>query len=478
MIEIIKAIDFGKARNKSILFGLLLLITCLVRLITWIPPVIDHDESTYLIIANQILKGDLPYVRLIDIKPVGIYFLFAAFLKLFGHHIFLVRIAATIAVAGTSYFLFSAKLRQNGDNISAILIAGLYVAAASLHKWTWTSNTELFFNLFIAIGLYYFLGKLRNIEMFLMGLMFGIAFMFKYVVLLDFFCFGLVFVIAFISKMQFKKFLWKTILACIGLIIPFCAVALLYYFNGQIEVFRQVTFEIPSRYSSSFSFGKSLKFALEFYASYFWLVPFYAISLHHIYKKGSKSNLQIKLLSVIWPLFAWVAILSTGKMFFHYSFQALIPFLFFIPDGISQIKVKQKGLNIVAACTIAMMVACPFLQYFTLFKKPDSINSAAEYLNNHMDPSDQIFVESQIILYFLTDKTPITQYVHPTLMIKPEHIIAYGIDPQGEMNKIYESAPKYWIADLNKPPLAPAFLSANYRQEIVIGNLLVYRRND
>ncbi len=46
-----------------------------LRFFSFFPSVLDHDESTYLEIAREMLEGKALYVDLIDIKPPGIFWL-------------------------------------------------------------------------------------------------------------------------------------------------------------------------------------------------------------------------------------------------------------------------------------------------------------------------------------------------------------------------------------------------------------------
>jgi len=53
--------------SSSKVFIFLFIITLIARFFTLFPLVIDHDESTYLVIANEWLKGFIPFKDYIDI---------------------------------------------------------------------------------------------------------------------------------------------------------------------------------------------------------------------------------------------------------------------------------------------------------------------------------------------------------------------------------------------------------------------------
>ena len=76
---------------------LLLLICILVRFPFYFPSVIGSDESTFILMGQNLLDGNLPYVDLWDNKPPLTFAFFALFI-LFGNSIIAVRIAGTICV--------------------------------------------------------------------------------------------------------------------------------------------------------------------------------------------------------------------------------------------------------------------------------------------------------------------------------------------------------------------------------------------
>lgn len=50
-----------------------LTVSVLLRLFSFFPSVLDHDESTYLIIGREILQGKELYTDVTDTKPAGIF---------------------------------------------------------------------------------------------------------------------------------------------------------------------------------------------------------------------------------------------------------------------------------------------------------------------------------------------------------------------------------------------------------------------
>lgn len=160
-------------------FLILLALTCAVRLPFFMQA--DDDEFFFALMAQRWLEGNLPYATGFDVKPPGIFFIFAVFQSLFGASLATIkgmeilfvalgalglyqimdrhasRTAAMwagglypvymLALAGTNaavmiiqapFIIFGihAALRASDDNFKAALISGLLVGMAGMIKQT------------------------------------------------------------------------------------------------------------------------------------------------------------------------------------------------------------------------------------------------------------------------------------------------------------------------------------------------------
>ena len=70
-------------------FALLILATQLGSLVE---EVIDWDESTFILMAADVLRGNLPYLNLFDNKPPVMFFALAGALAAFGESLVTVRL--------------------------------------------------------------------------------------------------------------------------------------------------------------------------------------------------------------------------------------------------------------------------------------------------------------------------------------------------------------------------------------------------
>jgi hypothetical protein len=82
------------------------LILCLVAVALRLPdignPLVDYDEQMYLLVAERMWHGALPYVDIWDRKPIGLFLLYAASLLFGGDPVVAYHLLALVCVAGTA----------------------------------------------------------------------------------------------------------------------------------------------------------------------------------------------------------------------------------------------------------------------------------------------------------------------------------------------------------------------------------------
>ncbi|MBK8041448.1 MAG: hypothetical protein IPK21_01580 [Haliscomenobacter sp.] len=92
----------------------------------------DHDESTYLVIADAVRNGAMYWVDVIDVKPVGIFWLLGALLEVAGRSVFWMRVIAALFLALTAFFLSETKLRMGSSLVAAFAAGTIYLLLNSV----------------------------------------------------------------------------------------------------------------------------------------------------------------------------------------------------------------------------------------------------------------------------------------------------------------------------------------------------------
>lgn len=68
---------------------------------------VDRDESTFILMAQSLVNGHLPYTQLWDLKPPLLFLIFALPVWAFGKSLFAIRIMGWLAVSGISYYTYA-----------------------------------------------------------------------------------------------------------------------------------------------------------------------------------------------------------------------------------------------------------------------------------------------------------------------------------------------------------------------------------
>ncbi len=442
-----------------------LLLALIFRFWTFFPSVIDHDESTYILIANQLLDGVWPYVGNLDVKPIGIYLVFAPILYIF-HDIHAIRIFASLCVGCTAYFIHKAHKNLIGHSISASITGVLFVFCASLHKWGWSANTEIFFVLCSAIALYTISSGCSLRKSAGIGIVLGIGFIIKYHILFDI----IPYIVLFVSLYghSFKTAAKHLAVAAVFFAIPISLVMFSYFIGGHLDSFLFATIIIPSRYSSALSLTKMFAFVGEFYLSF---LPLSLLCIYGFFKiwKQKIHGSSWKLIWLTWVISTWLGVVITGKFHFHYLYQVLIPFVFIIASYVSTKKVYRNRFQswIVQQRIVLIIVATLMIwgnQYIQLYAdKPDYTRIISQEIKLDLDHKDVIYTNDKNILYYLCDTDPPTKYIHTSLLFKPDLIKAYAIDTAEVFDQIKAHQPKYYIIHDQAPRSLVEEIKKNYQ---------------
>ncbi|MEM8586020.1 MAG: hypothetical protein AAGF87_17205, partial [Bacteroidota bacterium] len=77
--------------------------------------VINHDESTYIVIADEMLRGKIYLADVIDTKPIGLFWLFEGLVWLSGGSIFILRLLTSVCIGLTASVWWWTARRVTGS---------------------------------------------------------------------------------------------------------------------------------------------------------------------------------------------------------------------------------------------------------------------------------------------------------------------------------------------------------------------------
>lgn len=454
--------------NQNKLLFIFIIVSVALRFFSFFPSVLDHDESTYMIIGRDILHGKSLYSDVTDTKPVGIFLFYAGLEFLFGNSIFWKRFIFAILV-GVTGFLISRISRKLFHQDKVAFAAGLiYIFYTSI--WTYhgrSPNTELLFNFFTASSLLLFLKKNTWNYMFA-GLFMGMGFMIKYLVLFDFAAFLLFFFILDMKDRENRQNvkLWsRYLLSGLFFVIPFALTNLYFWMGNHFEDFYYITYILPGNYGSNPSGVRYLIMLLDLTAKF---LPISFLVFYVIFSKNKFPVAQYKWFFILWISAVFVAMYLPGKEYSHYTIQLMLPLsliaaLFFHPefktDRITE-KLFSKKYGIPAI--VAILLVIQIIDFRSEVVKPDYEQEVADYLSQNMEKDDGLYVSnySQIVYYLLGIDSP-TKFVHPSLLFT-DNSKAFDINPNQEIKRIINTKPKFVIVKTpNK--LLEDLIRRNYR---------------
>ncbi|GJM35625.1 MAG: hypothetical protein DHS20C18_46260 [Saprospiraceae bacterium] len=427
-----------------------IILAAILRFFSFFPSVINHDESTYILIGEGILQGKTYFVDIIDTKPIGIFLLYAGLLSLAGKSIFIMRLLMAIWIAFTAFGLYQVSWILLKDRLAARAAGISYILLTSIFTYYGVNpNTELYFNLFTILAIWCVLSGQQWWRFLLVGGLLGLGFMIKYVVLFDALAIGLFLLWRLYASQEMQKLpdlVGKLALMVLAFSTPFLLTYFYYDSIGQRDTFLYYTFEVTSKYPVDTPWWKSVVFVAEF------LLRFFPLTIMAIYawrKTEAHPDKHWKTLVLLWVVLDLFIILWPGKLFGHYFIQLMLPFCllggFFFskdcPKPAFWLKIPSKwGYGLLGLLGLIIV----FFQKMDYYDKPDFPREIAAYLQPLLKQEDQIYTGNyHHILYFLVGKASPTAYVHRSLLWHENNVRALGVDLEKETEIILEQNPRY-----------------------------------
>ncbi len=436
-----------------ILIGLAIVI----RFGTFFPTVINHDESTYILIGQQLWEGQTYLVDAIDTKPIGIFLIYALLHAITGGSIFAMRLLVAGIVGLTGFLLFLMGKRIGGHYRVGWLSGIGYVFMVSIFTFYGISpNTELFFIPLVLTAFLLAWPRGQGWWAYLLaGLLLGCGFVIKYVVAADALALGLI--LLFIGW-QHKRLATAIFDWCLPLtlafFIPIALVYGYYWSIGMSEQFWFYSFEVTKRYPVDATTWQRTKYMLDFLLRY---TPFVVLAVLAL-REFRLRDRTWQAFTLLWFACCTAILLIPGKFFGHYQIQ-LMPALVCLaaswahPDrhslpGLRHLSPKL-GYSLLAVLSIGLTMV--LMVYYG--QKPDRPKEAAVRLQSMLQPGEEVYLGNyHQIIYHLLDQAPPTPYVHSTLLLYDHHIEALAIDLERETrNLIDKRQPRFVLLRAGSP---------------------------
>ncbi len=455
------------------------------RFFSFFPTLIDHDESTYLVIANEILNGKRYWLDIFDTKPVGIFLLYAAFIKIAGNSIFFLRLLTTIWIGLTAWLIHDIQKRWIPKGHAPWLAGMFYLAMISLFTFYGVSpNTEIYFSSMAILAIWLNLRwPWKWGPMILGGLAIGCGLIIKQAVIFDAVALGL-FLLWMIRRGNVEPLsrLMKVGAMALVSFVPLGLVMSWYAREGALDVFLDHQFFLPGRYLDNAHRSFAWHMIPDFFLRYFLLT---ALAIVAVVRLPFRQFPFIGF-CLLWLFMACLAAMLPKNAFGHY-FIALIPPLaclaslvwhpdIRLPKWMGWLHNPKAGY----AVLIVFLLLNGLLQYNDYYSKPDPCLEACKVVESSGIKNPVIFTgtSNYQALYFMLDVRPPVAYPHPSLLFDARFRTVMEIDSTEEFKNVAAAEPDFCFFDLTAPRGDYAdWLETYYSPMDTLGKVVVFQRN-
>ncbi len=122
---------FSLPQHPQGVFLCLAILALAMRFPYFFEAVINWDESTFILLGQSVVDGNLPYTELLDVKPPLLWICFALFILVFGKTVVSIRLAGSVCVVLTAFFTYLIG-RKIWDNNIGVISAILFIIVTGL----------------------------------------------------------------------------------------------------------------------------------------------------------------------------------------------------------------------------------------------------------------------------------------------------------------------------------------------------------
>lgn len=469
-------LSLEKLTNRSGMWVLLFFVlTLLTQSGSMWTEVFDWDESTFILLAGELVDGKLPYVENFDNKPPGIFFLLAAAMVVFGETLWTVRLLGDVFLFGSAVAVYYSVVTLTNNRIGAG-VAGIALIALHVPNIGQFTGTGLVAAGFLSISLWALIAvrdRLWGVAVAALALSLAVLVRSNLAIC----AVAIAALLLILTLLRPGSHLTRTsfVVFVLSGLAPLALVVLLYaYFDGLVPL-RLALWDVPLSYSGGGSgVVATVQAHVQHMASAIRMHPFLypAVGLLSLIGMGLSAFLWTKQafnLLILWTMFLFVivSVLLSGNAFPHYWLQ-LFPFvavfcglaIILLPD-----RIRVVTLICVSAClAIASFPSLPRgLKVFVLPKnviENHVIRAAAEHIEEIREPDDQVWaVHRHLVLWYL-NMPPISPVAtHPsnvTTATIVDPLVAAGYIEPDPLRGIYESQPRFVVTlDEEAPRYVP-----------------------
>jgi hypothetical protein len=433
---------------------------------------LERDEGEYAYMAQELLRGVLPYESAYSMKLPGIYAAYAAILAVFGQTATGVHTGLIVLNAATILFVFLLA-REIFGGLTAVVASGAYAIISMLSSVLGMSANAEHFVVLPALAGIWLLVKFRErknfIVIFISAILLGTAFIIKQHGVF-FGVFGALYLLSrdiLRRPIQWKKAVINQIVFAAGAIIPFALVCFIFWKAGFFGKFWFWTFTYASKYAARIP----LSAVGEIFVAHFspvvesakWIWVFVPLGLAIVIVIKQYRRWILFLFGFL--TFSFFAV-CPGFYFRHHYFIFLLPAAAILSGG-GLVLVMERILQsfripgrtaIIGITALAIGGYCLYQQRAVLFRNNPEVVCRmvygfnpfsesvriADFIRANTDANDKVAViGSEPQIYFYSGRRAATTYIYTYPLMEP-HDFA-GKMQEEMINQIEDARPQILV---------------------------------
>lgn len=293
---------------------------------------LERDEGEYGLMAQQLLRGHLPYSLSYNMKLPGVSFIYALFIGIIGSKAMAIRAGLLITNILSAFLLYQVGNKLFNQRLAIISSSIFLIMSVSPNVLGFAAHATHYIVLFFLLGFWILIKEEKQFSVKalpLSGICFGIAFLMKQSAFF-FILFGISAVMLLSSKQKsnIRKSLQNTALFVSGSTIPYVLLAIGILLFGNFQNFWFWTVEYLYKYGSVLGisdapnvFSIQFKFVRDGF-ELIWMFALLGLILLFIPKKSDAPKYQLLALFI----FSVLAV-SMGFYFRRHYFIQLLPII-------------------------------------------------------------------------------------------------------------------------------------------------------
>jgi 4-amino-4-deoxy-L-arabinose transferase-like glycosyltransferase len=460
--------------------AVLLLVAIFLRLPYFCQTVIHWHESTYILLAQDLLDHHLPQTVLSELKPPFAMLPYSAFILLFGKSIAAVRLGGLICVFLASSVVYLACRKQVGNG--AALFAGIAVSLFSTLEdgggCTMIEHIAL-----VPLSLALLIETDRKVTFrrsFLVGLLIGLAAALK--TNLALFIIAPLILAGINYKQQGIKTTFKIwLMLLLGVLLPKLAVIPIYAFSNHLALSWQSSVIAPwvsvahhrsqilANIPTVIEQVRSIKPASFLLA---WVLP--AASLIVAIKRRNQRECAFVLISSLFLITGLLTIIAAGILHARRYYIVLVPFAACMSSLVvdrcltSRYRIASIAPLITAALLSLPPICSAYAKAYNAISNKENSDTAykiSQYLRQQHVAGKYAYFQSNHIGYWLTGARIPTRFVHPMDLTNYSLLKTLYTEPSSpthELQVIFAKQPVYVVTHTKHDKSKNEFMQGLY----------------